>query len=90
MAQGKDIFPIPGTTRLERLKENLGAFDVKLSEAEEKEIRKAVEEAEVKGERYMASFMQVCYADTPPLESSTGGAGTGSGSGQTTDILGGL
>jgi aryl-alcohol dehydrogenase-like predicted oxidoreductase len=87
MAQGKDIFPIPGTTKADRLKENLGAFDVKLSAEEEKEIRKYAEEAEVGGERYPESFMKACYADTPPLEKS---AGSGSTSGQTTDILGGL
>jgi aryl-alcohol dehydrogenase-like predicted oxidoreductase len=68
MAQGQDIFPIPGTTKLERLKENLGAFDVTLSEQEQKEIRKAAEEAEVVGTRYPESFMQACYADTPPLK----------------------
>jgi aryl-alcohol dehydrogenase-like predicted oxidoreductase len=68
MAQGQDIFPIPGTTKVERLKENLGAFEVKLSEQEVGEIRKAVEAAEVGGTRYPESFMQACYADTPPLE----------------------
>jgi aryl-alcohol dehydrogenase-like predicted oxidoreductase len=68
MAQGEDIFPIPGTTKVERLKENLGAFEVQLSGEEEKVIRKAVEEAEVGGTRYPESFMQACYADTPPLE----------------------
>jgi aryl-alcohol dehydrogenase-like predicted oxidoreductase len=88
MAQGKDIFPIPGTTKLERLKENLGAFDVSLSVQEETEIRKASEAAEVGGERYPESFMKACYADTPPLNEK--GAGSGSSSGQTTDILGGL
>ncbi|OAK95887.1 Aldo/keto reductase [Phaeosphaeriaceae sp. SRC1lsM3a] len=67
MAQGDDIFPIPGTTKLERLKENLGAFDVKLSEQDEKEIRKDVEAAEIGGARYPESFMKACYADTPPL-----------------------
>ncbi|KAF1921773.1 NADP-dependent oxidoreductase domain-containing protein [Ampelomyces quisqualis] len=67
MAQGQDVFPIPGTTRVERLKENLGALDVKLSEDEVKEIRKYVDEAEIGGTRYPESFMQTCYADTPPL-----------------------
>lgn len=67
MAQGQDIFPIPGTTKVERLKENLGAFDVKLSEQEEKEIRKDVEAASIAGSRYPESFMKACYADTPPL-----------------------
>jgi aryl-alcohol dehydrogenase-like predicted oxidoreductase len=68
MAQGQDIFPIPGTTKLERLKENLGAFNVTLSVQEEKDIRKAVEEADVGGSRYPESFMKACYADTPPLK----------------------
>lgn len=67
MAQGQDIFPIPGTTKLERLKENLGAFDVSLSAQEEKEIRKMVEAADVSGERYPEAYMKACYADTPPL-----------------------
>lgn len=67
MAQGEDIFPIPGTTRVQRLKENLGAFEVKLSEEEVKEVRKYVDEAEIEGTRYPESFMQACFADTPPL-----------------------
>jgi aryl-alcohol dehydrogenase-like predicted oxidoreductase len=67
MAQGQDIFPIPGTTKVERLKENLGALDVKLTEQEIKEVRKYVDEAEVGGTRYPESFMHACYADTPPL-----------------------
>jgi aryl-alcohol dehydrogenase-like predicted oxidoreductase len=69
LAQGDDIFPIPGTTKLDRLKENLGSLHVKLTEDEEKQIRKASEEAEVAGTRYHPSFMSACYADTPALES---------------------
>jgi aryl-alcohol dehydrogenase-like predicted oxidoreductase len=67
MQQGADIFPIPGTTKLERVKENLGASDVTLSKDEEQEIRKACEAAEVSGGRYAEDFMAACYADTPPL-----------------------
>ncbi|KAH7389603.1 NADP-dependent oxidoreductase domain-containing protein [Phaeosphaeria sp. MPI-PUGE-AT-0046c] len=67
LAQGQDIFPIPGTTKVERLRENLGAFDVKLNEQDEKEIRKDVEAAEIEGTRYPEKFMATCYADTPPL-----------------------
>ncbi|KAH7085116.1 NADP-dependent oxidoreductase domain-containing protein [Paraphoma chrysanthemicola] len=67
LAQGQDIFPIPGTTKLERLKENLGSLDVKLTEEDEKEIRKAAEGADVGGTRYPESFMATCYADTPAL-----------------------
>lgn len=68
LAQGNDIFPIPGTQRLERLKENVGALSVSLSKEEEQEIRKAVEAADVAaGTRYMESFMGYTFADTPPL-----------------------
>ncbi|KAF2035480.1 aldo/keto reductase-like protein [Setomelanomma holmii] len=68
LAQGQDIFPIPGTTKLERLKENLGSLDVKLTSDDEKEIRKAAEQAEVVGGRYPESFQKALYADTPALK----------------------
>lgn len=67
MAQGLDIFPIPGTTKLERLKENLGALDVQLSKEDEKEIRDFVEAADVGGTRYPEKYMVATYADTPEL-----------------------
>ncbi|KAI7220481.1 Aldo/keto reductase [Hortaea werneckii] len=67
LAQGEDFFPIPGTTNLERLDENLGALHLKLSKDEEQEIRKACEAAEVHGGRYPEAFASACFADTPPL-----------------------
>lgn len=67
MAQGEDIFPIPGTTKLDRLKENVGSFNVKLNKDEEREIRAACEAAEIGGMRYPENFMAACYADTPAL-----------------------
>ncbi|XP_014550783.1 hypothetical protein COCVIDRAFT_42776 [Bipolaris victoriae FI3] len=69
MAQGDDIFPIPGTTNPKRLEENVGSLKVQLTEEEKKDVRKACDEAEVVGTRYPEFFMQTCYADTPPLES---------------------
>ena len=48
-AQG--AVPIPGTKNAGRLEENWGATNVSLSEDELKEIRKAIEEAEPKGNR---------------------------------------
>ncbi|MFO0567929.1 MAG: aldo/keto reductase [Polyangiaceae bacterium] len=39
LAQGEEIFTIPGTRRIERLKENLGALEVQFSSAELAEIR---------------------------------------------------
>ncbi|KAI4954292.1 hypothetical protein J4E91_002003 [Alternaria rosae] len=68
MAQGNDIFPIPGTTKPERLEENVGSLKVELSTEEEQKIRKACEEAEISGGRYPESFMKMCYADTPSLD----------------------
>jgi len=67
MQQGPDIFPIPGTTKLERVKENLGSSDVILNKDEEHEIRKACQAAEVGGGRYPEQLLEMCYADTPPL-----------------------
>lgn len=67
MAQGPDVFPIPGTTKVERLKENIGSLDVKLSKEEEQEIRKSCESAEISGSRYPEAFMAALYADTAPL-----------------------
>lgn len=66
MAQGDDIIPIPGTTKIARLHENLGALKIQLSKAEEQEIRQACENADVKGDRY--ATMANTFADTPPLE----------------------
>ncbi|KAI9710368.1 MAG: hypothetical protein M1820_002863 [Bogoriella megaspora] len=66
MHQGDDIFPIPGTTNLERLNENLGAFKVKLTKEEAAEIRKAAESAEIAGGRYPEAMSKVLFGDTPP------------------------
>ena len=68
MRQGEDIIPIPGTKKLKYLEENLGALDVKLSDSEDKEIRKAIEKAEVVGERYPPGMAVALFADTPPLK----------------------
>jgi aryl-alcohol dehydrogenase-like predicted oxidoreductase len=64
LKQGDDVIPIPGTTKPERLEENLASLDVKLSAEDEKKIRGLIEGAEVLGTRYPEAFMKVCYADT--------------------------
>lgn len=69
MHQGNDIFPIPGTTNVNRVEENLGALKITLTEEENVEIRKACEAAEVAGARYPEAFSKALFADTPPLES---------------------
>ena len=68
MKQGEDIIPIPGTKKIKYLEENLGALDVQLSDEEEREIRQAVEGAEVHGGRYPEAYAASLFADTPKLE----------------------
>ena len=57
LAQKPWIVPIPGTTKLHRLEENLGAADVVLTAADLAEIERAAAEIKVEGERYPAQLM---------------------------------
>jgi pyridoxine 4-dehydrogenase len=50
------IVPIPGTTKLHRLEENVGATEVQLSGQDLKSIGGALAEIEVEGARYPAQF----------------------------------
>ena len=52
LAQKPFIVPIPGTTKLHRLKENLGAIEVVLSSEEVNELTTASSKIKVQGERY--------------------------------------
>lgn len=52
LAQKPWIVPIPGTTKLQRLQENIGAANVHLSEAELNNIEKALKKIEIVGARY--------------------------------------
>lgn len=54
LAQRPWIVPIPGTTKLHRLEENLGAVSVELTDQDLARIRKALAGIEVVGERYNA------------------------------------
>ncbi|MBU0984015.1 MAG: aldo/keto reductase [candidate division Zixibacteria bacterium] len=51
LAQGEDVFTIPGTRRIERLKENLGAWQVQFTAEELAEIRSRLPQ-ETAGSRY--------------------------------------
>jgi aryl-alcohol dehydrogenase-like predicted oxidoreductase len=53
--QGNDIVPIPGTTKIARLDENLGALDITLTAAETAAIAEAVPAPT--GARYRPEFM---------------------------------
>jgi aryl-alcohol dehydrogenase-like predicted oxidoreductase len=55
LAQKPWIVPIPGTTKLERLIENLGAIHLTLTTEEQTEIEAACSKIQVKGDRYSES-----------------------------------
>ena len=55
LAQKPWIVPIPGTTKLHRLEENLGGARVELTADELTAIREAISAVEVQGDRYPAS-----------------------------------
>jgi len=46
------IVPIPGTTKLHRLEENMGAINIALSTDEHQAIRNALSKIEAQGARY--------------------------------------
>jgi len=52
------IVPIPGTTKLHRLQENLGAASVELTPDDLREIEEAVAKITVRGDRYPAHLQQ--------------------------------
>lgn len=52
LAQKNWIVPIPGTTKLHRLKENASSTEINLNESELKEINKALADIDVQGARY--------------------------------------
>ncbi|QNU28612.1 aldo/keto reductase [Geobacillus sp. 46C-IIa] len=54
LAQKPWIVPIPGTRKLERLEENLGALEVVLTEEEWQELNDALANIDIAGDRYPA------------------------------------
>lgn len=64
------VFPIPGTKKIPYLEENLGANDVYLglTDEEEREIRDAIERAEVYGTRYPEHMMAGLVKEAPRRE----------------------
>jgi aryl-alcohol dehydrogenase-like predicted oxidoreductase len=52
LAQHPSIVPIPGTTKITRLQENVAAVDVHLTPEDLKEITAAADRVDVRGERY--------------------------------------
>jgi aryl-alcohol dehydrogenase-like predicted oxidoreductase len=59
LAQKPWIVPIPGTTKLERLKENLGAAEIELTPSDLEEINSAAARIAVEGDRYPEDLEQL-------------------------------
>jgi len=56
LAQKPWIVPIPGTTKLNRMEENLGAVDVALTATELDNLSEALSRIEISGDRYPAEY----------------------------------
>ena len=59
LAQKPWIVPIPGTTQLARLEENIGAVSVRLTSEDLREIEKAVSKIKVQGARYPENLQKM-------------------------------
>ena len=58
LAQHPSIVPIPGTTKPQRLQENMAAINVELSAADLEEITAAADRVDVQGDRYPAHMQR--------------------------------
>ena len=68
LAQGEDVIPIPGTTRVKTLEENLRSTLLSLSAEDLQEVRRIAKEADLSGtERYPPEMQKQLFADTPAL-----------------------
>ena len=59
LAQKPWVVPIPGTTKLKRLEENIGAAEIELTSHDLREIENAASEIEVQGARYPEHLEQM-------------------------------
>jgi aryl-alcohol dehydrogenase-like predicted oxidoreductase len=59
LAQQPWIVPIPGTTKLHRLKENIGAVEVELTPDDLREIDNAAAQITVQGARYPENMQRM-------------------------------
>ena len=55
----QDVVPIPGTSSLARLEENIGAADLHLSEQDLNRIEDSLPKGSVEGERYAPAMMKI-------------------------------
>jgi len=65
LAQRPTIVPIPGTTKLHRLEENIGAAGIHLTRADLDEIEQAAANIEIVGERYAPAQLAMVGREAP-------------------------
>ncbi|MGJ4951617.1 aldo/keto reductase [Bradyrhizobium sp. HKCCYLS20291] len=71
LARRPYVVPIPGTTKLHRLEENIGASSIELTQADLREIEQGASQIEPEGDRYAPAQMAMVGRDAP-----TSGSGT--------------
>ena len=59
LAQKPWIVPIPGTTKLHRLEENIGSAEVVLTQANVAEIQRTAAAIKIEGERYPEQLLKM-------------------------------
>ena len=59
LSKGKDIVPIPGTTKIKHLEENVAALSIRITESEQKEIEEAIPLNAASGTRYPETMMNL-------------------------------
>ncbi|MGH7066557.1 MAG: aldo/keto reductase, partial [Acetobacteraceae bacterium] len=68
LAQKPWIVPIPGTTKLHRLEENIGAASIDLTPGDLGEIAEAASRIEVQGARYAETAERMTGVEAPAAE----------------------
>jgi len=69
--QGDDVSPIPGTTKVKNLEENIDSLSVKLTTKDMDEIENVISTCGFFGDRYIEAFKEGTWmhSETPPLSS---------------------
>jgi aryl-alcohol dehydrogenase-like predicted oxidoreductase len=67
LAQRPTIIPIPGTTKLHRLEENISAAEIALSPADLRAIAEAASQIQPEGERYAPQHMAMVGREAAPM-----------------------
>ncbi|KAK7337922.1 hypothetical protein VNO77_18514 [Canavalia gladiata] len=70
LQQGNDVVPIPGTTKIKNLDQNIGALSFKFTESEYREISEAVSIDDIAGSRHYTGNdgFSWKHANTPPKD----------------------